>query len=328
MPSARTTLWTDKRTSALSGNYFTVLFVTWTPETMVILDFSCSVRCPQICDTGCSIRWGAFDPKHQLSTNSRNDWDQRWIGKCRKMVGVVLTKFFILRQIYEHRHISCRTTISVFLDLTQPIGQFFNAVSRLCVPEKFISLIQSLHVNSQRRFRTYNNVLRKFTTRSVARQITLFPPLFFNFFIEMLIKIVISLRGNNGIDIRLDGKLSVFKFVEDVVLPTEDPNKLWLLSIIWMIMQECLTCVLHRRRIECCCMIGLAKGRTLFSQKSNQMRQTDLVTWVVVSHLVVVHSKEYPRAYRRPDWLLLIWGTCYVDVVAGYRWNVEYIRQQ
>lgn len=102
----------------------------------------------------------------------------------------------------------------------------------MCVPEKFTSLIQSLHVNSQRRFRTYNNVLRKFTTRSVARQITLFPPLFFNFFIEMLIKIVISLRGNNGIDIRLDGKLSVFKFVEDVVLPTEDPNKLWLLSII------------------------------------------------------------------------------------------------
>lgn len=136
MPSARTTLWTDKRTSALSGNYFTVLFVTWTPETMVILDFSCSVRCPQICDTGCSIRWGAFDPKHQLSTNSRNDWDQRWIGKCRKMVGVVLTKFFILRQIYEHRHISCRTTISVFLDLTQPIGQFFDAVSRLCVCQK------------------------------------------------------------------------------------------------------------------------------------------------------------------------------------------------
>lgn len=45
---------------------------------------------------------------------------------------------------------------------------------------------------------------------------------FFNVIIEKIIKITISSRGNNGIDICSDGNLSDSEYVDDVALLSED----------------------------------------------------------------------------------------------------------
>ncbi|MBM6549358.1 reverse transcriptase family protein, partial [Streptococcus dysgalactiae subsp. equisimilis] len=139
---------------------------------------------------------------------------------------------FTLRQILEHRHTFRRPTISVFLDLKAAFDSVDRTVLWRClsvkgVPEKFISLIQSLYQNSRSRVRAYGELSPEFTTTSGVRQGCPLSPFLFNFVIDMILEIALSSCENSGIQLFPGGSvLSDLEYADDVVLLSEDAGKL------------------------------------------------------------------------------------------------------
>lgn len=58
------------------------------------------------------------------------------------------------------------------------------------------------------------------------------------------------------------------------------------------------------------------------------MGWADLVTWVIVFHLVVVYQMNSPRAYWRIDWQLPIKSIYGVGMTSSYRFKAEHTWSQ
>lgn len=57
-------------------------------------------------------------------------------------------------------------------------------------------------------------------------------------------------------------------------------------------------CCVHLWNVKCWFSTGLDQSRTTFLQGNSQMRWTDLVTWLIVSHLMIVYRKVPLRAQK------------------------------
>lgn len=74
-------------------------------------------------------------------------------------------------------------------------------------------------------------------------------------------------------------------------------------------------------------MSGLGQSRNLFLQGNNSLRWTELVNWLVISHLAAEYKRRCLHKYRWPDWFSLIWGIYVISLTSGYRSKVDYTRQ-
>lgn len=142
-----------------------------------------------------------------------------------------IDQIFTLRQILELRHTYRRPTITVFLDLKAAFDSVDRDVLWRClslkgVPQKFITLLQSLYSNSCSRVRAYGELSSEFTTLSGVRQGCPISPFLFNFVIDLLMETALSGCENSGIDVLPSRPLSDLEYADDIVLFSEDVTKM------------------------------------------------------------------------------------------------------
>lgn len=138
----------------------------------------------------------------------------------------------------------------------------------------------------------------------------------------MIMKIALSLYENSGVDICSVWLRTMLRYR----VRTQVSRKFW--SIVWTIVWVCLVCLLHLWNVNWCYRTELAQRWTLLLQRSNWTKWIGLVTWVVVSHMMIVYRKKCNRTCRRRDWYLLVCCICDFGVTSDYRSVVEYTGQQ
>lgn len=227
-----------------------------------------------------------------------------------------------LWRFWEHRRTFCRPTISTFFDLKTASDSVDWAapwyyLSLKSMPEKFISLTQSLYASSQSRVHAYGNLPPEFTTRSYVRHSCCFSPsplgcLWKQPYFPMRIVTGFNLNYNMG---------AIPYYWENIQV------NFGCFSIIWMIVYLCLGCIFHLRSVNCC-FKTIGSNLKLLLEGVNWMRWTNLATWVILSHLVVLYRLNFHCTYKRPDCHLLAWGICDVGVTPSYRSKVDYTKRQ
>lgn len=98
--------------------------------------------------------------------------------------------------------------------------------SSVTVLQKISSHFPNLRVNSQGGVRDYGDLSLEFAPRSGVREGCPISSFLLNFVTEVATDIVLSSSGNSGIDVYSDKKLSDFECADDIVLLSEDSNKL------------------------------------------------------------------------------------------------------
>lgn len=121
---------------------------------------------------------------------------------------------------------------------------------------------------------------------------------FFNSVIQIIMEIAPSSCDSSDIDICLDKNRPVFGCVVAVVLLSEYTRRLQFLLNGMNDSVSMFEMGLHLRSVRCCCSTGLVQNQILFLQQSNWMGWTDLVTWIVISHLLITHQMKCVRTCR------------------------------
>lgn len=125
--------------------------------------------------------------------------------------GIVLRKFSLLDES-GHMRALCRFINPAFPDMKSAFDSVDCAILWHCpslkgVPEKCISLIQSLYANNRRRVHAYDDLSPNFIMGSGVRQNCLLSSFLFHFVIEMAMEIALFSTENDGLDIFSNRKL-------------------------------------------------------------------------------------------------------------------------
>lgn len=193
------------------------------------------------------------------------------------------------------------------------------------MPEKFISLNQSLYANGDSWFRAYGDVSPELTMRSGVHQRYPFLLIVSSFVSELLMEVALSSCDNSRIDICSNWNLSDLEYEVDVTLLSKGSSKvqvsLGLLNdsvSIFDLHFEPSTCKMPLQN-----WIGLEPN---FVFSGDQLSgEIHLVPLVVVPHLAVLRRMRCLRAYERLHCQCLIQSICSTSVTSGYRSQVVLI---
>lgn len=204
-------------------------------------------------------------------------------------------QIFNFRQMVNQRHMFHCLTISVFLDKKAAFDSVDCEARWRCLflrgaSQKFIPCNQSLYANSRSPVHAYGDVWPEFIMRSGFRQRCLLS-LFFDFFIESVMKIAQSSCENSGIDIFSDS----------------DSPDYWVniqvgcafLSIIW-------ASVGFAPRKYNMLSQHLSSSKPNLINAREQLDEVDRFVLFDSSISLFVYQMKFLHAYKRPDRFLLI----------------------
>ena len=128
---------------------------------------------------------------------------------------------FAIRQILEQRRIYRQPTFVVFLDFKGAFDSVYRnalwcSLTAQGVPEKFRNVLASLYEDSRGRVRAYVKLSLVFHSTSGVRQGDPASPFLFNFVIDAIMKVVLSITNTEGVQVLPGETLTDLEYADDV----------------------------------------------------------------------------------------------------------------
>ena len=145
-----------------------------------------------------------------------------------------IDNIFTLRQVLEQRHCFAQSTIVVFLDLKAAFDSvdrqaLWRCLSIKGVPSKYLNLLKALYNNSRGRVKVYGELSPEFTTYSGVRQGCPLSPFLFNFVIDLILELSLSVTDTCGVELLPGSRLTDLEYADDIALLGSDPSEIQLL---------------------------------------------------------------------------------------------------